>query len=100
MLKGEIDPEALLEGSWFLPNQEDRQLVGFRVMVAHGSEVMRRLDLRVRDRIVAVDGVPVTGDFVWDTEAALARGRLTLTIDRAGTTLEREYVLRAPPAGE
>ncbi|MCY0992956.1 serine/threonine-protein kinase [Nannocystis sp. ILAH1] len=100
VLKGEIDPEALLEGSWFMPDQEDGQLVGFRVMVAHGSEVMRRLDLAVRDRIVAVDGAPVGPDFMWDTEAVLGRGRLTLTLDRGGTTIEREYVLRAPRAGD
>ncbi|PCC72371.1 Serine/threonine protein kinase [Nannocystis exedens] len=97
-LKGELDPEALLEGSWFMPDQEDGQLVAFRVMVGHGSEVMRRLDLRTRDRVVAVDGAPVTQDFWWDPEAALTRGRLTLTIDRAGATLEREYVLRSPSA--
>ncbi|MDC0717311.1 protein kinase domain-containing protein [Nannocystis bainbridge] len=96
IVAGDIDPEALLEGGWFRPDGKDGELVGFRVGGAYGSDVMRRLDLRTRDQIVAVDGVPVGQDFLWDTDAVLSRGRLTLTIERRGKTLEREYVLRAP----
>ncbi|WAS92462.1 serine/threonine-protein kinase [Nannocystis punicea] len=100
VLTRELDPAALLEGGWFMPAQKDGELSGFKVMNSRESEVLRRLDLAQRDQIVAVDGVPVRQDFVWDTDAALARRRLTLTIVRAGATIEREYVLRSPRAGE
>ncbi|MDC0670780.1 hypothetical protein [Nannocystis radixulma] len=96
-VSGDIDPSGLLEGAWFMPRIKGGQFNGFVVMNARNSDVMRRIDLRTRDRILAVDGVPVVApEFAWDLSGALNRGRLALTIERDGVTLEREFVLRRP----
>jgi hypothetical protein len=92
---GDIDPEALLGSAWFMPRQEDRVLVGFMIMGAQDSDLMRRLDLRQRDLIVAVDGERVAPGFQWDSVAVRERGRLSLTIEREGATIKRDFVLRA-----
>jgi len=68
---------------------------GFQAMNAAGSEVLRHVDIGEDDRIVAVDGEPVTElEYTWDLERVLARGRLSLTLEREGRRLEREFVLR------
>ncbi|MBZ5714651.1 serine/threonine-protein kinase [Nannocystis pusilla] len=96
-LVGEIEPVALLEGAWFMPTMKDGEFSGFLVMNAHNSDVMRRLDLRSHDRIVAVDGTATTApEFAWDLDGVLNRGRLALSIVRNGAALEREFVLRRP----
>ncbi|MCY1055479.1 serine/threonine-protein kinase [Nannocystis sp. SCPEA4] len=96
-LAGELEPVALLEGAWFMPRIKGGQFDGFVVMNARNSDVMRRIDLREPDRILAVEGVPVVApEFAWDLSGVLNRGRLALTIERDGVTLEREFVLRRP----
>jgi len=98
LVAGELDPAALLAGVWFMPRYaKEGPCIGFTVMNANDSEIMQRLDLRTRDRIVAVDGAPATPpEFMWDTAGVLNRGRLVLTIERGGATFERELVLRRP----
>lgn len=86
LLVGEIDPEALLEHAFFLPETRAGRFVGYEVNGAKQSEILRHVDLRQRDVIVARGPG-------FDLEAALQRGRLRLTLEREGAAIERELVL-------